>query len=540
MNDAELTSLFNACISGDISPERHRALQAKLKSDPQARAVFREFMDIEASLRTWASEDALADAIKSDKLTRQQPEFSRSRLWRRRVSMAVTVAASLALLAFGGWYLGIQKDRNRQIAHPARNPQILPVAFFGTVRQTEDCVWKSPVTLASGSRFSNGTYSLTSGTAELKFTSGTNMLLEAPCELKVVSGDTAHLLAGNVFVNVTELSDGFILETPDATIIDEGTEYAVSLDDESTEVHVFEGSVIWEPVLGGEPAESEYIEAGEARRYERSRPGKGARIPLEMRKFVCSLAASERETAGVNLLMYDGFENLAGRLRRDRSGFGWSGGWESGFAGRGRIATIVESPIGDVFGMDRSGRRQLQLSDGEAIRRDFERPLLLETGNAYFVSLLIQRASGDAETGQFFQVSISGDEGYRGHRMRREVSFGITSEGLPFLKSGGTIIQSAPPIEDGLVYFCVARVIVSDAQSLETSLRLYRPGEVVDGSEPTAWTTVGLAQLRDSDLVRIRLAVGPEAVYEIDELKIGRTWQSVTALAIDPDIAGPE
>ena len=81
---------------------------------------------------------------------------------------------------------------------------------------------------------------------------------------------------------------------------------------------------------------------------------------------------------------------------------------------------------------------------------------------------------------------------------------------------------------------------MSDAQSLETSLRLYRPGEVVDGSEPTAWTTVGLAQLRDSDLVRIRLAVGPEAVYEIDELKIGRTWQSVTALAIDPDIAGPE
>ena len=401
MNDAELTSLFNACISGDISPEQHRALQEKLKSDPQARAAFREFMDIEAGLRTWASEDALADAIKSDKLTRQQPTFSRSRVWRRRVSMAVTVAASLALLAFAGWYLGIQKDRNRQIANPARNPQVSPVAFFGTVRQTEDCVWKSPVTLASGSRLSTGTYSLTSGTAELKFTSGTDVLLEAPCELKVVSGDTAHLLAGNVFVNVTELSDGFILETPDATIIDEGTEYAVSLDDESTEVHVFEGSVIWEPVLGGEPAESEHIEAGEARRYLRSRPGKGARIPLEMRKFVRSLEASERETAGVNLLMYDGFENLAGRLRRDRSGFGWSGGWESGFAGRGRIATIVESPIGVVFGMDRSGRRQLQLSDGEAIRRDFERPLLLETGNAYFVSLLIQRASGGAEAGQY-------------------------------------------------------------------------------------------------------------------------------------------
>ena len=61
MNDAELRKLFTDCVSGDISPEQHALLQEVLKGDSQARAAFREFMDLEAGLRTWATEDAEAE-----------------------------------------------------------------------------------------------------------------------------------------------------------------------------------------------------------------------------------------------------------------------------------------------------------------------------------------------------------------------------------------------------------------------------------------------------------------------------------------------
>ena len=42
MNDAELKQLINDYVTGDISPEEHQDLQQRLKSDPQARAAFRE------------------------------------------------------------------------------------------------------------------------------------------------------------------------------------------------------------------------------------------------------------------------------------------------------------------------------------------------------------------------------------------------------------------------------------------------------------------------------------------------------------------
>ncbi len=56
MNRETLHALMAALINGDISPEDHERLQRILKNDAEARAIFRERMDLEASLRTWALE----------------------------------------------------------------------------------------------------------------------------------------------------------------------------------------------------------------------------------------------------------------------------------------------------------------------------------------------------------------------------------------------------------------------------------------------------------------------------------------------------
>jgi ferric-dicitrate binding protein FerR (iron transport regulator) len=531
MNDAELTKLINECIAGDISREQHQVLQQELKSDRHARAVFREAMDLEASLRTWATEDAAAKTA-APGADRQRTSGHDGQQRRRRRPLAVlAIAASIALVVLAGWLLRARTDRSQQIAEKPHDPDTTTRVPLGTLRQQEGCVWDSADALTSGDRFSDGALSLRSGVVKLEFSSATDVVMEGPAELRIVSADTARLLAGNIVVNVTELSDGFTLRTPDATIIDEGTEYAVALNDESTEIHVFEGSVFWEPAASADLGAVERIEAGEARRYLRSKPSVGARIPLGMRKFVRSLEARERQTAGAHLLAYEGFENLAGRIRRGRSGFGWAGGWESGFQGRGKIADIVAAPDDTAFGMDRTGRRLLRLSDGDAIRRDLEQALPLEPGTAYFVSLLLERAAGESQSGRFFQVTLTDDDKRRGRRARPKTAFGITSDGFPFVKSGSTITQTAPRVEDEMVYLCVAKVLVSEEHKVETSLRVYEPGEPLDLSEPTVWTVVGGAGQSDASLLRIRLTVGTESIYDVDELKIGTTWQSVTATA---------
>jgi hypothetical protein len=357
--------------------------------------------------------------------------------------------------------------------------------------------------------------------------------MQGPCELQLASADTAQLLTGNVVVHVTELSDGFTLKTPDATIIDEGTEYAVSLDDEATEVHVFDGSVFWEPVTDTDGASLERIEAGEARRYLRANPASGARIPLEMRKFVRRIEADVRENAGASLLAYDGFENLAGRIRRGRSGFGWSGGWRSGFRGRGSIGAIVDAPDDTVFGAPRAGRRLLQLARGEAIQRDLEQALELTPGETYYLSFVVRRHPGESESSRFLQVSLSGGDEHPRRRSRSELAFGITSDGFPYIKTGGKIIQSAPSIKDDTVYLFVGKIVVSSRSSSETYLRVFHAGEPIDGHEPTAWTTIGQPSPSESNLSRIRFAAGADALFDIDELKIGKDWRAVTVATSD-------
>ena len=146
----------------------------------------------------------------------------------------------------------------------------LAVKMVGLLYE-QDCTWEQRPQ-ASGSRFAAGKLSLATGVAKLSFDSGTDVVLEAPCTLDVTSADSATLLAGNVFVDVTETSNGFTLGTPEAKIIDEGTQYAVALADEMTEVHVFDGSVLWIVGDQGDDRFQDRIESGQAKSFQRSDP----------------------------------------------------------------------------------------------------------------------------------------------------------------------------------------------------------------------------------------------------------------------------
>jgi hypothetical protein len=448
----------------------------------------------------------------------------------------LAIAASVAFIAVGWWMWGLRDGNQPQpIVKVAGDASVNRVAYVGTIGAQHDCVWQGDSTMITGGRFSSRKLSLTSGVAQLKFDSGTNVILQGPCEFNVVDVDTAHLLAGSVVVHVTELSDGFVLSTPEATIIDEGTEYAVTLDEEATEVHVFDGAILWEPTSKVDAPATERIESGEARRYSRSQLGQGARIPFGQRLFVRQIEAAVRDQAGLALLAYDGFENLAGRIQRDRSGFGWSGGWQSGRPGHGHRGEILDAPSDVVFGIDRSARRLLRLSGGDAIVREFEKPLPLETGNTYYVSFLLRRSAlhelSESVANEFFELALINDGERTGHRSRKWFTFGIASSRQPFIKSVGTIASAARVIDVDEHYFCIGKILVTHEQ-VTTAFRVYHSSESIDTHEPAAWTVVGSTGPCDFRLAGIRIGTAQDATYDIDELKIGTTWLSVVAKSI--------
>lgn len=540
MSDKTLQKFINALIDGTLTEAEHQPLQNRLKEDATARAIFRERIDIEAGLRTWAADSGTQRQVLSRDSAREK---SQRTAWSWRITLVATAASILAIALW--WTQRLDQSQpnlagqQNQTSRLATQPTAAPLGKW--IAQA-DCVWQQPPSLPDG-MFDAGMIKLTSGAAELQFDSGTNVILEGPCELLVHTADSARLLAGTVFVNVTEVSNGFLLETPEAQIIDEGTQYAVAVDSTATEVHVFDGSVIWTPSNSDADFEDR-ITTGDARRYLRSEPSRANRIPFGERRFVRRIDEQVREAADGKLHAYDGFENLAGQLRRDRSGFGWSGGWESAGFGRGPLAEIIDAPNEVVFGNNRSGRRLLSLRGGESLRRQFDKPIELSPGETIFVSLLISRQVSEAQSSgeqstfnskddaqsAALQIVLEPDSASPRFTRRHSVSFGVRSDQRLFLNNSGLIDETATSlavVEPHLFVF----MYKVESNSTTANLRVYRANELVDEAQPSVWTVYGTASTGPKKFAALRLSLGTRAVAQIDELRISDSWSAAVNLA---------
>ncbi len=538
MSHDPLNQHIDALIHGTITEAEHQWLQSRLQNDAAARKLFRERMDLEAGLRTWAADSDLVPQLTArDALAGKRGWFASG--W--HIAWMALAASILSMVVWWTWTP--ERDLPQQAEQPAGQPAGQPAEALSLRPETTapvlgkwvaqaNGVWQQPPALADG-RFKAGLLKLESGAAELRFDSGTIVVLEGPCELMVNTADSAQLLAGTVYVNVTEVSNGFLLATPESQIIDDGTQYAVSVDSETTEVHVFDGSVIWTSIDADADFEDR-IATGESRRYLRSQPGRPRRIPFGQRQFVKRIDEEVRQAGGGELLAYDGFENLAGQIRRDRSGFGWSGGWESARAGRGPLGEVIAAPSDVVFGKDRSGRRLLSLQGGESLRRRFEEAIESQSDKTLFVSLLMTRQStsereGEGQAGGI-QVVLEPESASPRFTRRHSVSFGVTSDGRLFLNNSGTIDETATSLPIGEPHLFVL-MYQADSNTTTAHLRVYRVGEPVDATQPTVWTVSGTPSNGPAKFVALRLSLGTRATAQIDELRVSDSWKAAVDLA---------
>jgi hypothetical protein len=108
-------------------------------------------------------------------------------------------------------------------------------------------------------------WNLVSGLVEFTLNNGVKLILEGPSELEFFSPMRAAMQSGQVVVRVPEQAIGFVLDSPAARIVDQGTEFAVKVGpDLETDVQVFEGAVVATPARSGF---SSRMEAGTASRF---------------------------------------------------------------------------------------------------------------------------------------------------------------------------------------------------------------------------------------------------------------------------------
>lgn len=244
MTRRERDNLLEGLIEGDLSEADVIRIEAELTVDPAARQDYYDRLSLTALLETEASSEAQVISL---------PSANTWRNWRWALSgLAAVVALSFATL---GGYLSNDNNSTAVATAPEQKAQ-----GFGLLVGQSETVWTNDNALADGALLPSGPLHLESGVAQIELFSGVSLVVEGSAKFEVVSPMEMIVSSGRVRARVPEAAHGFRIHSPEGQIVDLGTEFALNVTDERSELHVFDGEVEWHPA----DAAMHHLEQGQA------------------------------------------------------------------------------------------------------------------------------------------------------------------------------------------------------------------------------------------------------------------------------------
>lgn len=266
--------LFSRYVAGDITSAEIATLEAALRDDAELRKEFINYLNLDSALGDLAalSDTELKEVEQvvtgsTNNQTDPTSKKSRARSNSRFLSSLTALAASLLVISIV-W------------AYWQSSSKVVPLATMvnevDAVLMLDGKPWSSNDLLA-------GNYQLDQGLMHLRFGGGVMVYIEAPARWKAVSEKRLVLYDGRISANVPPEGIGFTVETPEAEIVDFGTEFSVDVGGGASEVHVFKGLVRVQPRLkkNEKPTEAIDLKSSQAVKIEEVSPKP---IPIELAK----------------------------------------------------------------------------------------------------------------------------------------------------------------------------------------------------------------------------------------------------------------
>jgi hypothetical protein len=260
MTESYLNKLLFRFLDGQITSQERRELESLLQSDPKAIETYVRFMSISESLRQFGQ--TYNDSVWPPSL-QEFGEYEKAAppidvsiipqaaareipikkiivpvLQERRINKTSIAALIISLAACLAIFIYIKL-----------NPYVpLEVA---TVAETVNASWAdSGLSLPKGYRVYAGQeiLYLTKGVIKLSYDNGTEAIIEGPAEFRIPSDNQIQFNHGSIYVSVAPEGIGFTLKTPNAKVVDLGTDFGVLANPDGTsEVHMLDGQALVVP-----------------------------------------------------------------------------------------------------------------------------------------------------------------------------------------------------------------------------------------------------------------------------------------------------
>ena len=223
--------LIDLMLEDDISVDDLRLLEAELLADPSARKDYYDRVSLTVLLE--------AEAV---------GPVARPTDWHNRSSISLMAVSALAI-ALTGLLLSLFIFRTdvERVAEVAKDIET-QVSGYAVIAGQANARWSNDQLLADGSLVPAGPLHLKSGIVQIELFSGVTVVMEGEAEFEVLSPMKVSVARGKLRAVVPEPAHGFRILTQQGDIVDLGTEFAVGITPEQSEVHVLEGEVEWHPV----------------------------------------------------------------------------------------------------------------------------------------------------------------------------------------------------------------------------------------------------------------------------------------------------
>ena len=235
----ELETLLMEMTEGALSSVQRHRLAEVLRHHPEAKQQYLDYCQVHTML-AWEHGvlgdlqlSGLSDTLEppSNPLSVRKPLATTPALLRAGVVVLGVFALAGAIL-WPKWNAPSRMEPGEAVAFLTRSVAA-SLELFGASSDFHN-----------GSAVRTGCYQLDEGLVQITFASGVEVVIEAPASFELHSPEFMILNEGRLAANVTPEGVGFTVETPDAEVVDHGTEFAIEVvGKHSSEVHVFKGEV---------------------------------------------------------------------------------------------------------------------------------------------------------------------------------------------------------------------------------------------------------------------------------------------------------
>ena len=236
MKPDERKRLIDGLLENELSTEEFHALQAELAANSDARREYYDRVELSVLL------EAEATGPVSRVPTAAAP--MRNRLGR----MALIASAAMVVCSLA--YVFNRPDHGPNENTVATDPMHEPsdeqqASGYAIIAGQTDTRWGDGKTLPNGALVPSGQMHLESGIVQMELFSGVTVVVEGNAKFAVLSSMKVSVDHGKVRAFVPEPAQGFRLQTREGEVVDLGTEFAVNVTQDHSDVHVLDGEIEW-------------------------------------------------------------------------------------------------------------------------------------------------------------------------------------------------------------------------------------------------------------------------------------------------------